>query len=182
MLRIWRTSSSATRPRLAASLRPFTPVFHDTHSKLFSTLPDGDTRKGKPGVWAVMQDILSAGKRDKAAVAAPNALGNKEALKRVLGLMKPELRPLTLAVGSLGVTTAISLVFPAAVGQILDYSLAPTATMSPITIAVGMFGLFAVQTVFMGTRTTLLANMGERIVNRLRKCVTRANVLTCCRC
>lgn len=58
-----------------------------------------------------------------------------------------------------------------AIGHILDISLAPTSgAYTPTTIALGLFGLFAVQSVFIGVRTGLMAVAGERIATRIRRC------------
>ncbi len=57
-----------------------------------------------------------------------------------------------------------------AIGHILDISLAPTSgSYTPTTIALGLFGLFAVQSVFIGVRTGLMAVAGERIATRIRR-------------
>lgn len=135
-------------------------------ARVLSTVAPPEPKPAKPGLFAVVRAVLT---REGDAVSAPSVPGSQVSTKQLLGLLKPEVVPLAFSVGTLGVTTAISLVFPAAVGHILDMALAPTPAFTPVTIAVGMFGLFAVQTVFMGVRTTLLANMGERIANRIRK-------------
>jgi ABC-type multidrug transport system fused ATPase/permease subunit len=77
---------------------------------------------------------------------------------------------MAISFATLIITTATSLVLPAAVGHILDISLAPTTdSYTPTTIAVGLFGMFAVQSVFIGLRTGLLAVAGERIATRIRR-------------
>jgi len=92
-----------------------------------------------------------------------------ETLKRILGLAKPELKLIGASMGTLVVTSSISLVFPAAMGKILDLSLADGTGLSPKFVAGGLMGLFVVQGGLIVARTAMLTVAGERLVARFRK-------------
>ena len=51
-------------------------------------------------------------------------------LKRMVGLARPEAKLIAASMATLGVTSGISLLFPYAVGQILDASLSGSSGMS----------------------------------------------------
>ena len=77
---------------------------------------------------------------------------------------------MSVSVATLLVTTGISLVFPAAIGHILDASLhAPGAGLAPGAVAGGLLFLFALQSALIFVRGALLAVSGERMAARLRK-------------
>lgn len=90
-------------------------------------------------------------------------------MKRVLQLARPEVVPITAAISTLALTTSISLVFPAAVGRILDSTLSQSFAFTPGQIAGGLLALFSVQAVLITTRGMLLTISSERIAARLRK-------------
>ena len=87
---------------------------------------------------------------------------------RVLLLAQPEKKILGLALASMFITTPMTLIMPAAVGQLLDVSVSADAIMSPLSVAAMLLGVFAVQGVFMSARDALMAMAGERIAARLR--------------
>lgn len=169
---------------------------HPTAKAAFSTQtpqPPATTATGAPtdstsasllsGSTAVLSSMLRqkdsssgpgpTGKQDGVSKVKGEALVEpvaKGSVLRLLSLLKPEKGPLAVAVGTLLATTGTSLVLPAAIGHILDISLAPTSgSYTPTTIALGLFGLFAVQSVFIGVRTGLMAVAGERIATRIRR-------------
>ena len=126
----------------------------------------------RPRGASAKADSAVSSQGDKSEKAADQ----RASVPRLLSLLKPETGPMAIAVGTLVVTTASSLVLPAAIGHILDISLAPTTeAYTPVTIALGLLGLFTVQSVFIGLRTGLLAVAGERIATRIRRCVSRAS-------
>ena len=161
MLRLRR--SLQLLPWKRSCLRPNTAI--SSMINQYRCLSSQSSESEKPSALGIARDVLSE-QGDSSSSKLPS---NRQSLKRIISLLKPEIGPLSISVGTLGITTAISLVFPAAVGHILDIALAPTPSMTPASIALGMFGLFTIQTVFMGIRTTMLANMGERVANRIRK-------------
>lgn len=163
MLRFRRQTISAGFKPLLSQFQSRTGLSGWNTIRLLSVASQHDE---KPGAMGVARDILTT--KDHNDPKSPR-VSNAQSIKRILGLLKPEVKPLGLAISTLGVTTTISLVFPAVVGQILDIAIAPSSSVTPTTIALGMLGLFTVQTVFMGIRTTLLANMGDRVANRIRK-------------
>lgn len=72
----------------------------------------------KPGATAIFRDIFRS--PDGPRTPGPTT-SNRASIVRILSLLKPEVGPLSVAIGTLGVTTAISLVFPAAVGQVSTF-------------------------------------------------------------
>eukprot|EP00039_Didymoeca_costata_P007746 m.103403 g.103403 ORF g.103403 m.103403 type:complete len:746 (-) comp13809_c0_seq1:124-2361(-) len=96
---------------------------------------------------------------------------NKDTLMRILRLALPEKTLIGASMGTLVITSGISLAFPAAIGHILDLSLADSAgaAASPTTIAGGLIGLFVVQGGLIVGRSAMLAVAGERLIARLRK-------------
>ena len=65
-------------------------------------------------------------------------------------------------------SSGISLIFPAAIGQVLDVALDPNSTQTPSGIAVGLAALFGLQSGMIMLRSSLLAVAGERIAADLR--------------
>jgi ABC-type multidrug transport system fused ATPase/permease subunit len=133
------------------------------------------------GVWTEAGGGRSATGKCEAGSSAANAPGavpgaarlsdRKRAaatIGRVLQLAQPEKKILALALASMLITTPMTLIMPAAVGQLLDVSVSADAVMSPLTVAGMLLGVFAVQGVFMSARDGLLAIAGERIAARLR--------------
>ena len=133
------------------------------------------------GVWTEAGGRRSATGKGDAGSSAENAPGavpgsarlsdRKRAaatIGRVLQLAQPEKKILALALASMLITTPMTLIMPAAVGQLLDVSVSADAVMSPLTVAGMLLGVFAVQGVFMSARDGLLAIAGERIAARLR--------------
>jgi ABC-type multidrug transport system fused ATPase/permease subunit len=73
------------------------------------------------------------------------------------------------AVATLGVSTAISLLFPFAIGQVLDVAIHPEGARAPGVIAAGLLGLFLVQSATIVVRGALLNVSGERMAAQMRK-------------
>jgi ABC-type multidrug transport system fused ATPase/permease subunit len=138
----------------------------------------------KPGELSFMDTlkaILAEGKRARAEkkklangdAEAPAKL-SKDHFKRLLSIIEPERRPISISVATLAATTSISLVFPAAIGQILDVALAPDATFTPGILSAVMLGLFGVQSALIVLRSSLLTVSGERMAASMRKDLFRA--------
>ena len=72
-------------------------------------------------------------------------------------------------------TTGVSLVFPMAMGSVLDISLSADPTWTPQSASLALFGLFCGQSVLMIGRSQLLTIAGERLSCDLRT-KTFANV------
>jgi ATP-binding cassette subfamily B protein len=127
--------------------------------------------------------VLAAGKAAAAAKrAAANgsdpaaALGKLDgaSVGRLFRLLRPEAPRLAGAIATLGVTTGISLVFPWAIGRVLDVALAPAAAFSPGLISAGLLGLFCVQSSLIVLRSTLLTVAGERLSAGIRRDLLKA--------
>jgi ABC-type multidrug transport system fused ATPase/permease subunit len=104
-------------------------------------------------------------------------------MRRLADLVRPEWRAMSVSMATLAVTTGISLVFPAAIGQVLDASLLVDAVAGgdggarfggPTVVAGGLIALFAVQSALVVLRGALLSVSGERMAARLRKELFRA--------
>ena len=123
------------------------------------------------GAGAVAGTGAAAAAATPSPASAPAAAPlTRVALARLLALLAPESRAMSISVGTLLVTTGISLVFPAAIGHILDASLhAPGAGLAPGAVAGGLLALFALQSALIVLRGALLAVSGERMAARLRK-------------
>lgn len=163
-LRRFRSATGSLRP----SRLTIVPQLWSEDRK-FSVKPEAPGRSSKGSFGdslGIAKDILGSKGGSADGSAGPS---NRESLKKVFAQLKPETKTLSLALATLGVTTGISLVFPAAIGNILDLAMDPNATVTPASIVIGLFGMFTVQTIFMGIRTSMLANMGERISARIRK-------------
>ncbi|NVJ27683.1 ATP-binding cassette domain-containing protein [Myxococcus sp. AM011] len=90
-------------------------------------------------------------------------------LGRLLTLARPELPTLVVGTLFLLISSAATLVFPRAIGDLVDEALGARNRSRLDTIAVVMFGVFIVQSVAMALRAYLFATAGERVVTRLRK-------------
>ncbi|GBG24926.1 ABC transporter ATP-binding protein [Hondaea fermentalgiana] len=91
------------------------------------------------------------------------------ALRRILGMAAPESRLIGASMGTQVITSSISLVFPAAIGRILDLSLSDSTGLSPTLVAGTLTGLFIFQGALIVGRTAMLNVAGERLIARFRK-------------
>lgn len=177
-------SSSARRTQTAihfsASLRcsPF------PRACAFSSLPPGPApTAARPAADAeesfssILRSVLATGKQAAAAKKREGADAALEAasldatsFRRLLALLRPEAPKLAAAVATIGVTTGISLVFPLAIGRVLDVAIAPAAgALSPGMISAGLFALFAIQSSLIVARSALLTIAGERLSAGIRR-------------
>ncbi|RYG40946.1 hypothetical protein EON68_03640, partial [archaeon] len=119
--------------------------------------------------------VLKLGKAVKAAAkqskegSVQDSVEVKVSLRDLLPFIKPEARPLGVSVATLGVTTAVSLLFPYAIGRILDIAISPDPVMSTATLSIGLLGLFTLQSAMITLRSALQAISGERIAASIRK-------------
>ncbi len=83
------------------------------------------------GAWPILPHISLQVRRNSSSktivsnVDAKTAPIDTVALRRLMTFIKPELIPIGASVGTLAVTTGISLAFPYFIGQILDVALHP---------------------------------------------------------
>ena len=129
--------------------------------------------------WQIIRRLTSkhakVGARKDGTPEDPPSQLDRVTLRRLIELARPEAVPLTAAVATLGITSAISLLFPFAIGQILDAALVTEgAAWSPGAVSGGLLGLFVVQSGLIVARSALLTISGERISARLRKELFRA--------
>lgn len=94
---------------------------------------------------------------------------DKEGVKRLFQIVRLELKPLSFAMGTLAITSGISLVFPAAIGHVLDISFAPAASISQEALSAGLFGLFMIQSSLIVVRSAFLNIAGERLSAGVRR-------------
>ena len=69
----------------------------------------------------------------------------------------------------MGGTTAISLVFPTAIGKILDLAVTNDATLSHSSLSTILLGLFVFQSGLIVVRSALLSIAGERLSAGIRR-------------
>ena len=121
------------------------------------------------------KDNIENSKVSKKKVLDPNNVNeiknklDRESLKRLLQIVRLEGKTLSYAMGTLGITTSISLVFPAAIGHVLDISIAPASVISHEALSAGLFGLFMIQSSLIVFRSALLNIAGERLSAGIRR-------------
>jgi ATP-binding cassette subfamily B protein len=81
---------------------------------------------------------------------------------------------LAASFGLLALSSSATLLFPAAIGQILDMTISEHARVSLSTATWGLVGLFSLHASFMALRSMLLTMVGERVALRLRTDVLRS--------
>jgi ATP-binding cassette subfamily B protein len=103
------------------------------------------------------------------SAAAPGSSSRTVSLGRVLRLARPEVPSLALGTFFLAVGSAASLVFPRAIGRIVDEAIQPGKDLSALDrVALVLVGVFLVQAVAGALRFSLFTISGERVVTRLR--------------
>ena len=90
-------------------------------------------------------------------------------LKRILGLAKPEWRPLALGCLFLLISTSMGLAYPQGIRIIMDETLGSKNPEMVNWAAMGMLVVFAIQGIATAFRSYLFTVTGERIVAQLRK-------------
>ena len=90
-------------------------------------------------------------------------------LKRLIGLVKPHWKGLTVATISLLFGSGIALLYPQAARIAIDDIIAEGAVGDLKMIGLGLLGLFLVQSIFVSLRYYLFTVIGDRIVTDLRK-------------
>ncbi|WP_434391573.1 ABC transporter ATP-binding protein [Melittangium boletus] len=86
-----------------------------------------------------------------------------------MGLARPQARRILLGTLFLLVASALGLVYPKVIGDIIDQALHAGDRARIDRIALGMVGVFLVQGVAMALRYYLFTTAGERVVTRLRQ-------------
>ena len=131
---IWSRHGSAAVQSLSSTTRSFSSAHDqsDSRSQLQekSRSADGKQEGSKLAQFLCkLQARMPNRNKDGKEVAAEDSSSNRTdpaTLTRLFSLAQPEARALSFALASLVVTTGVSLVFPAAVGHILDSTLAET--------------------------------------------------------
>jgi ABC transporter fused permease/ATP-binding protein len=101
--------------------------------------------------------------------AEPKPSFRAASLRRVLLLARPEVGNLALGALCLGISSAASLVFPQAIGGIVDLANGKgNHTFSVDQIAIGLVVMFLFQSIASAGRYSLFTISGERVVARLR--------------
>jgi ABC-type multidrug transport system fused ATPase/permease subunit len=123
--------------------------------------------------------VLASGKEERAKKKAsdPDAAAalDQASLGRLAKLLRPEAPKLAAAVATLGITTGISLLFPYAIGRVLDVALLPAdSLLSPAAISGGLLALFCVQSGLIVLRSALLTVAGERLSAGIRRDLFKA--------
>nr|WP_225936929.1 ABC transporter transmembrane domain-containing protein [Myxococcus sp. RHSTA-1-4] len=95
-------------------------------------------------------------------------------MRRLLSLARPELPVLAAGTFFLLVSSAASLAYPQAIGDLVDEALGTRSQQMLDGLALAMLAVFVVQGVAMALRAYLFNTAGERVVARLRKDLFRA--------
>lgn len=90
-------------------------------------------------------------------------------LKRILGLARPQIKPLALGTVFLLIGSAMGLAYPQAIRVITDEALGDGNTDMVDWAALAMLAIFAIQGIATAFRSYLFSVTGERIVTQLRK-------------
>lgn len=94
----------------------------------------------------------------------------RDSLHRLMELSRPEWNLIGLSAGTLGISSSITLLFPFASGQVIDYTVSSSsASLSPLLLSSGLFGLSAIAGGAVYARALWLARAGNRIVARLKQ-------------
>lgn len=156
--------------RGAGALRPLS-------TKTGSKVSTGrDDAKEVESVGQILRGVFS-GALAKPPAASKSATEGHESkpkagaadIKKFLSLALDERWNIGVATGAVLASSSISLVFPTAIGQVLDVALDPAAGQTPSGIALALCALFGVQSALIILRSALLSVSGERIAARLRE-------------
>ncbi|WP_163990592.1 ABC transporter ATP-binding protein [Pyxidicoccus caerfyrddinensis] len=101
-------------------------------------------------------------------------LPTRVTLSRLLTLARPELPTLIAGTVFLLVSSASTLAYPKAIGNLVDEALSTRSQAMLDGLALTMLGVFVVQGVAMALRAYYFNTAGERVVSRLRKDLFRA--------
>ena len=101
---------------------------------------------------------------------------NKEIIKRIMQIARPEMKLILASAATLGVTSSITLLLPYTCGQVLDMAISSSdggdgngGTFSPFVVACGLFGLTGTAGLGVYARSLMLNIAGNRIVSRMRR-------------
>ena len=95
-------------------------------------------------------------------------ISNRAALRRIIALARPELRPLAIATFALVITSGLNLAYPQMIRLIVDGVMGGDGRAAVNQFAGWLLILFAVGALATGVRAYLFTVSGERIVTRLR--------------
>ena len=102
---------------------------------------------------------------------------DKQSIQRLLKIVRLESKTMSAAIATLGISTGISLLFPTAIGYVLDLSLHPDPSyygMSHEAMSAGLFGLFMLQSGLISVRSALLNVSAERLSAGVRRDLFKA--------
>ena len=97
---------------------------------------------------------------------------SRDNLFRLAELSRQEWKLVAISAATLGITSSVTLLFPYASGQVIDYTIqsgGENDALSPFVLAGGLFGLSALAGGGVYLRTLWLARAGNRIVARLKQ-------------
>ena len=103
---------------------------------------------------------------------------DQQSISRLLKIARLETKTIGAAIATLGISTGISLLFPSAIGYVLDLSLHTNQSslygMSHEAMSAGLFGLFMVQSGLITIRSSLLNISAERLSAGIRRDLFKA--------
>ena len=161
---VWRRyKGTSTRAQIKTTTSNYVEVFRS----LLQSPSDEEQKKNTARV-----DSLNSNSKDEVGTV------DSDSIRRLLKIIRLETKTLGAAVATLGVSTGISLLFPTAIGYVLDVSLhAPPTSVygfSHEVMSAGLFGLFMVQSSLITVRSALLNISAERLSAGIRRDLFKA--------
>ncbi|KIY65318.1 hypothetical protein CYLTODRAFT_379636 [Cylindrobasidium torrendii FP15055 ss-10] len=172
---MWRPSLART----ATSCIRYNNAFHRPHGRLTLHAGAPATLRGLVRQYATQPN--EPVKTESKAAEAPkftvsSLLGPSSkttSFRKIIGLAKPERRPLTMAVGLLMVSSSVSMSIPFTVGKLIDF-FSTTTPQIPFGLSIWqasglILTVFTAGAVANAGRAMLMKMAGQRIVARLRE-------------
>eukprot|EP00730_Choanoeca_flexa_P008459 TRINITY_DN12490_c0_g2_i3.p1 TRINITY_DN12490_c0_g2~~TRINITY_DN12490_c0_g2_i3.p1 ORF type:complete len:689 (+),score=161.85 TRINITY_DN12490_c0_g2_i3:1072-3138(+) len=134
-------------------------------------------------VWRSFSTTTTSAAQDTAATATKKDEDDKPVkvkdiertdLKRLYDLAMTEKKLLAGSLALLVASSSATLVFPAAIGSILDITMSDDSNVSLTAASLGLTGLFSVHATMMAFRSMMLTKAGEAISARMRQSVFRS--------
>lgn len=115
-----------------------------------------------PRFYSVQPDIAPNEEKE------PKSKDGWGSTKKLAALLRPELRSLTIAMATLGISTSSTLILPSAMGRMIDVLSTSSNPDEILTLTMGMTALFGVAAVASFIRIYLLNVSSQRIATDLR--------------
>lgn len=152
------------------------PVFRALHTSRVAWGVTPPRHDGKEARQPSVLEQVRATVRDMAGSRRAGAAGSASqfpAIKRLLTLMRPEFRGLSIAMVLLLIASGVSLSVPLTIGKVVDFFSQPDASLpfglSMTTVAALLLAVFAMGAVARASSNILLELAGVRVIKRMRE-------------